>query len=107
MACYSVAMSGEWHISLDTSSPEAIPYFNWDTPVTNAEVRRALVAGSEDDKLFWIARILREARYPDVWKYMSLRNDVLPRWEVLRGRLGRRKGFWEFLVERWRRDGLV
>ena len=49
--------------SLDVESPDAVPYFNWDAPVTNAEIRRALADGSEDDKLFWTARILSEARY--------------------------------------------
>ncbi|HVH42250.1 MAG TPA: hypothetical protein VM925_07890 [Labilithrix sp.] len=41
----------------------AIPYFNWAAPVTNAGVRRALADGTDDDTLFWMARILREARY--------------------------------------------
>jgi hypothetical protein len=64
-------------ISLDVIAPDAIPYFSWDAPVTNAEVRRALLEGTEEDKIFWSARILREARSPDVWKYLSLRRDVL------------------------------
>lgn len=51
---------------MDVSSPEAIPYFNWDARVTNAEVRHALAHGTEEDKLFWIARIMTEARYPDL-----------------------------------------
>lgn len=98
---------GSWHISPDTSDADAVPYFNWDAPVTNSAVRRALAEGTDDDKLFWIARILREARYPDVWRYVSLRRDVLPRWEQLRGRLGRQRAFWEFLIGRWRADGLI
>jgi hypothetical protein len=73
----------------------------------NADVRRALAVGSEDDKLFWVARIMAEARYDDGWSYLSLRDDVLPRWERLRRRLGRRQAFWEFLIARWRRDGLI
>ncbi|HKY34305.1 MAG TPA: hypothetical protein VJN18_00065 [Polyangiaceae bacterium] len=93
--------------SLDLVSPAAVPYFNWDAPVTNAEVRSALGSGSEDVKLFWIARILREARYPDVWQYLSLTKDVLPRWDVLRARLGRQRPFWEYLITGWRHDGLV
>ncbi|MBN9165696.1 MAG: hypothetical protein BGO98_10995 [Myxococcales bacterium 68-20] len=99
-------MSG-WNISLDTSDADAVPYFNWDAPVTNGAVRRALADGTEDDKLFWTARILREARYPDVWSYLRLRRDVLPRWDRLRPQLGRRRPFWEFLIGRWRDDGLI
>ena len=96
-----------WTISLDTRDPDAVPYFNWDAPVTNAAVRRALTEGTEDDKLFWVARILREARYPDVWRYVTLRGDVLPRWEALRGQLGRQRAFWEFLIAQWREHGLL
>ena len=50
---------------------------------------------------------MRDARYPDVWSYVSLRRDVLPRWEELRKRLGRQREPWEFLIGRWRQDGLV
>ena len=100
-------MEQSWNISMSTDNPEAVPYFNWDAPVTNAQVRIALHDGDEDDRLFWIARIMTEARYRDVWNYLSLRRDILPRWEKLRRRLGRRRPFWEFLIERWRRDGLV
>lgn len=85
----------------------AVPYFNWDGPVTEAEVRRALREGTEDDRIFWIARILREAAYRDVWTFVSLRRDVLPRWEALRPKLGRQRAFWEFLIGEWLRRGLV
>lgn len=92
---------------MDTEDPAAVPYFNWDAPVTNAEVRHALAEGSEGERIFWLSRILREAQYADVWKYVSLRRDVLPQWDALRGTLGRRRPFWEFLIDGWRRDGLV
>jgi len=85
----------------------AVPYFNWDEAVTDADVRRALAEGTEADKVFWIARILREASYGDVWTYVSLRRDVLPRWDTLRPKLGRQRPFWEFLIGEWRRHGLV
>jgi hypothetical protein len=93
--------------ALDTETPDAVPYFNWDAPVTNSEVRRILAEGDEESRLFWIARIMTEARYDDVWRYVSLRSDVLPRWDALRGRLGRRRDLWEFLITRWRELGLI
>jgi hypothetical protein len=100
-------MVANWQLSRDVDDPKAVPYFNWDAAVTNEEVRRALREGTEDDRLYWLARIMREAQYPDVWHYVSLRRDVLPRWEAVRTRLGRQRAFWEFLIERWRRDGLI
>lgn len=84
-----------------------MPYFNWDASVTNADLRRALATGSDDEKLFWTARILSEARYPDVWKYLSLERDILPRYPRLAGRLGRKQAFWDYLIREWRRDGLI
>ena len=50
---------------------------------------------------------MREARYDDVWKYVSLRRDVLPRWPKLEPHLGRWKDKWRFLVEGWLQRGLV
>ena len=50
---------------------------------------------------------MREARYEDVWKYLSLRRDILPRWDRLERILGRRRGFWRFLIGEWRRVGLI
>ena len=75
-------------ITADTERPDTVPYFNWDAPVTNSEVRRALREGTDDERLFWTARILSEARYGDVWRYLSLSRDVLPHWDRLRRRLG-------------------
>lgn len=100
-------MAAPWQLSRDVCADHVVPYFNWDSAVTNAEVRRALREGTREDQLFWAARILREAQYADVWEYLSLRRDVLPRWEQLRGSLGRRRPFWEFLIDRWRGDGLI
>lgn len=94
-------------ISLDVDSPEAAPYFTWDAPTTNAAIRDTLRHGSEQERLHWIARILREARYEDIWRYVSLRADVLPYWEQLKLRLGRRRAMFEFLLHRWRRAGLI
>ncbi|MBE7485002.1 MAG: hypothetical protein HS104_34170 [Polyangiaceae bacterium] len=44
----------------------------------NAELRRALREGSEQERAFWIARTMTEAQYADVWQYLSLRDAVLP-----------------------------
>ena len=69
---------GAWHISLDTTEADAIPYFNWDAPVTNAAVRLGLVEGTEGEKVFGIARIGRGEGYPDACRYVRLGRDGLP-----------------------------
>jgi hypothetical protein len=94
-------------IGMDLERPDAVPYFNWDAPVTNAAVRLALAEGNEDDKVFWIAKIMREARYDDVWRYVSLRRDVMPRWPQIEPHLGRWKNKWRFLIQGWNERGLI
>ena len=92
---------------MNLEDPEAVPYFNWDVAISNAQVREHLRDGSVEERLPWIARIMREARYEDVWKFLSLRRDILPAWERLPRFLGRKRKFWEFLIGEWRRAGLV
>lgn len=50
--------------------------------------------------------MLREARDIDVWQFVTPEEvaRLLPR---IGRYLGRRKSFWEFLIEGWRRDGLI
>jgi hypothetical protein len=43
-------------IGMDVERPDAVPYFNWDAPVTNAAVRQAIAEGTEEDKVFWISK---------------------------------------------------
>jgi hypothetical protein len=90
----------------DVVDPNAVPYFNWDARITNAQIRQVLADGPEEDRLYWMARILREARYDDVWAYVTAR-DLLDRFEALLPMLGRRRAFWEFLVDAWGRHGVV
>jgi hypothetical protein len=90
----------------DPPTVRGVPYFNWDAPVANRVVRQALSAGPEEDRLYWMARIMREARYDDVWAYVSLA-EVLQRHEAVRPLLGRRRAFWDFLIAAWREQGVV
>jgi hypothetical protein len=93
-------------LSLDVDRDDIRPYFLWDTPMSAGELRRRLAEAPEEERLMWMGRILREARYQDVWAFISL-GDLLPRWECLRTRLGRKTAFWEFLLRKWREHGLI
>ena len=91
---------------VDRPGDDQRPYFLWDTRMTASELRRLLQEAPEEERLFWIGRILREASYPDVWALLTV-DDVASRWDRLRGMLGRKNAFWEFLISRWRRLGLI
>jgi hypothetical protein len=82
------------------------PYFIWDVPITVAELRRRLRHADPGVRAFWIGRVMREARYPDVWKLLSLK-EVLANLRLVRRHLGARRAFWDFLIQGWARDGLL
>lgn len=93
-------------LSTDLDRDDAQPYFIWDVPVTVAELRRHIADPDPDRRIPWMARIMREARYWDVWTFLTL-DQVLADWDRLRRHLGRRRAFWDFLIEGWRDDGLI
>lgn len=45
-----------------------------------------------------IGHILREATYREVWEYLSL-EEILRDWPLIRRHLGRRRAFWEWLLQ--------
>src|SRR5262245_53328317 len=93
-------------LSSDLNDPEAIPYFLWDEPMTVAEFRRRLSSGSDAEQIRLLAKLMREARDTDVWEFTSPA-EVWKKWPALDHRLGRRRPFWEFLLGRWREEGLL
>ena len=93
-------------LSTDLDSPQAIPYFLWDEPLTVAEFRRRLQSGSSSEQTRLLAKLLREARDTDVWRFTTPA-EVSRRWPALAPHLGRRRGFWEFLLGQWQKAGLL
>ncbi len=93
-------------LSEDFDCDNAQPYFIWDVPITFRELKERLHHSNVDTKVLWIARVLREARYPDVWKLLTL-GDILPLYVRVRKHLGRMRRFWDFLLEGWHKDGLI
>lgn len=47
------------------------PYFLWDETMTIGELRQILRSGKEEERLYYMAKILREARYEDVWEFLK------------------------------------
>lgn len=94
------------NISLDVTVDDARPYFLWDTTLTTVALRSHLSSQDASVRLYWTARVMRDARYADVWAFLKLK-DILADWEALRPRLGRERERWEFLIDGWRADGLI
>jgi hypothetical protein len=82
------------------------PWFLWDVPITEAELRQRLRSEDRDVRAQWQGRVLREARFSEVWKYVTL-EEVVRDWANIRRHLGRSRSFWEFTLEGWRSRGLL
>jgi hypothetical protein len=93
-------------LSTDLTDPSAVPSFLWDEPLTVAEFRRRLTTASPAEQTRLPAKLLREARDTDVWKFTSP-EEVWRKWPALSLHLGRRREFWEFLLDRWQKEGLI
>ena len=86
--------------------PSDRPWFLWDVSLSDAEFRQRLKHLDVRIRAQWQGVLLREARMFEVWSYLTL-DDVLENWEHIKRHLGRRRAFWEWLLEGWRKDGLL
>ncbi|MCE7937147.1 hypothetical protein DCC79_02625 [bacterium] len=82
------------------------PYFFWDRRITAADLREAIADRSHPEHVDLLAHLLREARPDEVWEYVSP-EQVAAEWPRLAPRLGRRRAFWEWLIEGWVRLGFL
>ena len=93
-------------LSTDLDRPEAIPYFLWDEPMTVTELRVRLRSASTPERTRLLAKVLREARDTEVWRFTTPA-EVAAEWGSLARHLGKRRRFWEFLLAQWREQGLL
>ncbi len=93
-------------LSSELDDDNAVPYFLWDEPLTVAEFRHRLANASQPERNRLLGLLLREARDPDVWRFTTP-EEVDARFEAIAKHLGRRKRFWMFLLNEWRKEGLL
>lgn len=74
--------------------------------MTLAELKERLDSASGGEQTRLLGKILREARDTDVWKFTTPQ-VVWQSWVKLAPYTGRRRAFWEFLLQRWREEGLI
>lgn len=92
---------------LDLSRDDIVPYFMWDYRLTVGQIKDKLAHGTEAERLWLMAKIMRDARYCDVWKFITLQDFLQHRERLMAGRLGLLKGFWQFLYSRWIQYGII
>ena len=93
-------------LTTDLAREDLRPYFFWDEDTSIAELRAAPVAEPREERLRLLGKMLREARDTDVWLFVRPQDvaDLLPE---LGRHLGKRRRFWEYVIERWRAHGFV
>jgi len=82
------------------------PYFLWDDTLTWNELRTILADSSHPQFAYYLGKTLREADFKDVWKLVSVKT-VLSHLQAVLPFLGRRRGYWLFLLNGWQRLGLL
>jgi hypothetical protein len=93
-------------LSVDLSQKSLRPYFLWDEDLSVDDLKERLRGKDRDERLRLLGKMLREARDIDVWEFVTPA-EVAEALSAVRHRLGRRRAFWEFLIEGWRADGLL
>lgn len=76
------------------------PSFLWDYDLNEVQVREILGRSNTDQKKLWLVeRILREARFDEVFRYLTLSEvqNVFPKLR-LDAKLKKR---WEYTLQRW------
>jgi hypothetical protein len=93
-------------LTTDMTRQDLRPYFLWDEDVSIGELQQTLAGSDSPRRDELLGKMLREARDIDVWQFVRPA-DVAGALERLRRPLGRRYAFWSFLIEGWRRHGLL
>jgi hypothetical protein len=60
-------------LTIDLAREDERPYFLWDEDCSVAEFRRALASAAPRDRRRLIGKLMREARDPDVWAFVTPR----------------------------------
>lgn len=82
------------------------PWFLWSVDLTDEQFRDRLADPDPAIRAQWQGLLMREARWREVWQYLRL-SDVVSNWENIQRHLGRKRDFWVWLLDGWRKDGLL
>ena len=85
---------------------DARPWFLWDSDVTEAELRARLVHADPCIRAQWQGVVMREATFKEVFEYLTLA-EIVRDFANIERHLGRRRGFWIWILEGFRRDGFL
>jgi hypothetical protein len=99
----ALARPVRWH---DRVTMRDRPWFLWGVEITDAEFRERLKHPDPGIRAQWQGRLLRWAKFGEIGSFVTL-PEVLENWERIRPHLGGQRAFWDWLIEGWRKDGLL
>ena len=83
-----------------------IPYFSWDRPLTVREIKERLRSSSGLERARLAGWIMREAAFADVWQFLTPK-EACSQLDELEPFLGRRRAFWQYILNAWHELGKV
>jgi hypothetical protein len=93
-------------LSTNLHDPDARPYFLWSEDTSVAAFRRALLDAQGEEWCRLVGTLMREARDPDVWLFVTPQ-QVWEQYSGIQRHLGRRRQFWDYLLNAWHQDGFL
>lgn len=90
----------------DIEKSDGRPYFLWDDTLTWDQLRAILNDTAHPQFAYYLGKTLREADFQDIWKLVSVKT-VYARLQEALPFLGKRRQYWVFLFNGWRRLGLL
>jgi hypothetical protein len=93
-------------LTTDLDDPNGRPYFLWDEVTSTSELRSALASAEPSEKARLLGKVMREARDTDVWRFTTVA-EVRTFFPEIEKYLGRRRAFWKYLLDAWKRHGLA
>lgn len=93
-------------LSTNLRDPTARPYFLWDEDTTVGELTAAIERAEPEEWARLVGKLMREARDSDVWHFVTPR-AVWEHRARLDRYLGRRRAFWNYLLNAWHDDGYL
>lgn len=82
-----------------------IPYFAWDRKKTVEDINADIGIDSYSRNRT-IAWIMREAKFDDVWQFISPK-DLWQSFDEILPYLGRKKLFWQYMLRTWNELGKI
>jgi hypothetical protein len=93
-------------LTTDLTNGHRRPYFFWDEDTSVDELRAVLSGPDSPERTRLLGKLLREARDTDVWQFVTP-EQVAATLPALARHLGRRRAFWEYVMDRWHAHGLI